>query len=267
MSPRSFEAEAIVLDSHDHGEADLIVTFFTLEKGRASGIAKGAKRSKKRFVNKLELFSFLRITCSESTNSSLLFIHEAELHASFLNLRKDLASYATASAVREFLLLAMREGERDETIFRLALWALHSLNEGRPCLCQLTLFLVKFYSSIGYKPEMNACLNCGTAVSSTQEFIFSYLTGGLVCSSCATSSTHAAIRLSPGTIRIMQSAQELPLDKLHRLKFSGNILDECLNALYHYGRHLFQRDITSWAMLDPYGKERGRKASLRAAQR
>jgi DNA repair protein RecO (recombination protein O) len=266
MSPRSFEAEAIVLDSRDHGEADLIVTFFTLEKGRVSGIAKGAKRSKKRFVNKLELFSFLHITYSESLHSSLLFIHEAELHASFLNLRSDFTRYATASTLREFLLMAMREGERDETIFRLALWALHSVNEGRPCLCQLTLFLVKFYSSIGYKPEMHACLNCGVAVSSAREFVFSYLSGGLVCSSCATSSIHAAVRLSPGAIRLMQSAQELPLDRLHRLKFSGSILNECLSALHHYGRHLFQRDIASWAMLDPYGKERGPKAS-RLAQR
>jgi DNA repair protein RecO (recombination protein O) len=255
VAPRSFEAEAIVLDCRDHGEADLIVTFFSLERGRVSGIAKGAKRSQRRFVNKLELFSFLHITCSESANSSLLFIHEAELHASFLNLRKDLARYTTASTIREFLLMALREDQRDETIFRLTLWALHGLNEGRPPLCLLALFLVKFYTAIGYRPEVNCCLNCGAAISPAREFVFSYLNGGLVCSPCAASSVQAAIPLSTGAIRIIQSAQDLPLDKLHRLIFSGAILDECLNALYYYGRHLFQRDIVSWAMLGPYGKQ------------
>lgn len=265
MPPRSFEAEAIVLDCRDHGEADLIVTFFCLERGRVSGIAKGAKRSQKRFVNKLELFSFLHITCSESASSSLLFIHEAELHASFLNLRKDLARYTTASTIREFLLMAMRDDQRDETIFRLTLWALHGLDEGRPTLSLLALFLVKFYAAIGYRPEVSSCLNCGVAVSSARDFVFSYLGGGLVCSSCAATTVQAAIPLSAGAIRVIQSAQDLPLDKLHRLKFSGAILDECLNSLYFYGRHLFQRDIASWAMLNPYAKQVSK--SLRSDQR
>ena len=62
MSPLAQDTEAIVLDCRDHGESDKIVTFFCLDAGRLAGIAKGANRSKRRFVNKLELFSSLQLT-------------------------------------------------------------------------------------------------------------------------------------------------------------------------------------------------------------
>ncbi len=265
MSPRSREAEAIVLDCQDHGEADLIVTFFCQDIGRVSGIAKGAKRSQRRFVNKLELFSFLHITYSDLANSSLLFVHEAELHTSFLNLRHDIALYTSATAIREFILMAMRDGERDDNLFRLTLWALHNLDLKQPHLSTLALFLVKFYASIGYQPQMHACLNCGLPVSSGREYSFNYLGGGIVCSACSSTSHQTTIRLSRGTVKILQSAQDLPLDRLHRLKFSGQVLDECLNTLHHYGRYLFQRDISSWAMLNSCGQQG--KRSARLAQR
>ena len=260
MPARTYEVEAIVLETRDHGEADLIVTFFSLERGRATGIAKGAKRSKRRFVNKLEIFSFLRLTCSDPAGGSLVFIHEADLHTPFLRLRTEPALYATASVVREFLLLALRDGERDETVFRLALWALHGLDAGRPRQSLLVLYLLRFYSAIGYRPVLEACLSCGIEASPGRGFAFSHLGGGLVCSTCAAASGHPGTRLSPGTIRLMQSALELPLDKLHRLQLTDAMRQECLIALHLYGRHLFQRDIHSWAMLDSFSDQGGSTA-------
>ena len=38
-----------MIQSLDFGESDKIVTFFTLEVGKLKGIAKGARRSRKRF--------------------------------------------------------------------------------------------------------------------------------------------------------------------------------------------------------------------------
>ena len=83
---QQIESAAIVLDCRDHGESDKIVTFFCRDIGRITGIAKGAKRSKKRFVNKLEIFSSLCIQHTLPQNGRLAFIAEAELLDGFITL-------------------------------------------------------------------------------------------------------------------------------------------------------------------------------------
>ncbi len=80
---------AIVLKVMDFGESDKIVTFYTLGYGKLTGIAKGAKRSKKRFVNKLEYFTFLNITAVPGRRSSLSRIDQAELINPYPPLREN----------------------------------------------------------------------------------------------------------------------------------------------------------------------------------
>ena len=45
---------AIIMRINEYGESDLLVSFFTPDRGRLEGIAKGARRSFKRFVNCLD---------------------------------------------------------------------------------------------------------------------------------------------------------------------------------------------------------------------
>jgi DNA repair protein RecO (recombination protein O) len=239
------ESDAIVLNCTDHGESDVIVTLFSQDIGRLTAIAKGAKKSKRRFVNKLELFSFLHITYQQKANNSLAFLAEAELHCSFLHLRRNFELYSVASVIREFLLVGVRENEPDLQIFRLSLWALHNLDRKHPPLTVLALFLIRFYDHIGYRPDLHTCANCGLQVTDQNRYRFDATTGRLVCSNCKTHS-QKQFSLSHGTIKILKSAQDQTLERLHRLKISGSILHEAISLLQSYGNQLFQRDIVSW---------------------
>ena len=242
------ETEAIVLDCFGHGESDVILTFLSRDAGRLSAIAKGAKRSKKRFVNKLELFSFLHITYQTSPNRSLSLLSDAELHSSFLNIRRNFHLYITASVLREFLLIAVREGETDDRLFRLSLWALHNIDRQLQPLAILALFLINFYEIIGYRPDFNTCSSCNSLTTVNRRYSFDTTTGGLICPDCSQPGQRL-IRLSQGTIKMLRSAQIQPLERLHRLKISGNILQESLSLLHDYGKQLFQREIISWKQL------------------
>ncbi len=248
MSPTQTESPAVVIDCIDHGESDMIVTFFTKNKGRITGIAKGAKRSKKRFVNKLELFSLLTINYTESQHKSLVFIREAELHTSFLNLRSDMQLYSTASVLREFLLVATVEREEDEKLFSLLLWALNSLNEKRPHLSILVIFLLIFFDNIGYRPNLNRCLTCHHPLSSKLHYHFCVASGGIICEKCKAQSYPPLITLSLGTLKLLNSIFDQPLTRLHRLHFSHQTLKQSLAILYEYSRQLLQRDIHSWKL-------------------
>ena len=248
MAATARETEAIVLDCFEHGESDLIVIFLSRDAGKLSAIAKGAKRSKKRFVNKLELFSFLHITYKTSPNGSLSFLSEAELHTSFLSIRQNYVLYTTASILREFLLITIREGETDDRLFRLSLWALHNIDQGLQPLAILALFLTNFYEIIGYRPDFTICNSCNSQTTINRRYSFDTTTGGLICPDCSHQGQRL-IRLSQGTIKMLRSAQVQPLERLHRLKISGNILQESLSLLHDYGKQLFQREIISWKLL------------------
>lgn len=242
------ESEALVLGCRDHGESDKIVTFYSRNAGRFTGIAKGANRSKRRFVNKLELFSFLNISYLEPKGQGLSFIQEAELHNSFLLLRQDYQLYTIASVIQEILLVSLDEKEEDQKVFLLILWALHSLDSRRPPAAILQFFLIRYFDLLGYRPNLSACLSCGVMESSTQRFSFDSTTGGLVCNKCKHPEAASLTPLSPGTIKVLTSALTLPLEKLHRLKLSGKLLDETSTMLHRYGRLLFQRDFHAWRM-------------------
>lgn len=246
--PSSLESDALVLDTTDHGESDLIVVLFSRESGRIAAIAKGAKKSKKRFVNKLEIFTFLHIHYQQKNQRNLAFLREAELYTSFYNLRCNFELYGVASIIREFLLLGIKDGAPDPNVFRLCLWAFHQLDMKVHSHQILVLFLIRFYDYLGYRPDFQACASCQRPVSPEQRFHFNSGTGQLVCSSCHHSQTGGQ-RLSHGTIKLLQKAQDHPLERLHMLKISGSILRESLQLLHHYGRQIFQRDIHSWQVM------------------
>src|SRR3972149_3851703 len=85
-----FTTEAIVLNSMDYGESDRIVTLYTLGFGKVRGIAKGAKRSRKRFVNKLEPFSYINLLFFQKHGRELVMIEQAETIRGFNGLLVDM---------------------------------------------------------------------------------------------------------------------------------------------------------------------------------
>jgi DNA repair protein RecO (recombination protein O) len=248
MAAARSELPAIVLDSYDHGESDKIVSFFCQGAGRITGIAKGALRSRKRFVNKLELFSFLQISYSRRNPASLAVITDAELLNGFVGLRTSFPHYQGASIVREFALLATSEKLSDDNLFRLSLWALHSLDGKEDPKTVLALFLVKLFDAIGYRPDLSKCQGCGSEYKNKGMARFNAHAGGLICSRCQ-GGHGGGWRLTPGTIQMMISIQQQPLDRLGRFKMARPMQKEVLDCLYRYGRHLFQKDIHSWKCL------------------
>lgn len=248
--PRLFaNLPAVVIDCHDHAESDKIVTFFCRDVGRISAIAKGAHRSKKRFVNKLELFSFLQITCSQSAPGRLAVITEAELLNGFVGLRSTVPSYQAASIIREFILLASTDRLRDDNLFQLLLWSLHTINSGGERKTIIALFLIKLFDCIGYRPDFSRCQRCGSTWPEGSPGLFSPQTGGLTCTRCHEAEPVGGYRLSAGTIRTITLVQQQQTTRLNRYRPGRAVLTETLDCMYRYGRHLFQREICSWKWL------------------
>ncbi|WP_457573545.1 DNA repair protein RecO [Desulfolithobacter sp.] len=240
----------IVLQIRDHGESDKLVTFYSPDLGRATGIAKGAKRSKRRFVNKLEPFTRLSILYRPPRSSSLVFLAGAELDNAYLSLRRQYSRFVAATLIAELILCFTREEDGDPATFRLLAWALGALDRGQPPLQTATLFHLRLLGIAGYRPVLDRCSICNREVSPDVIFSLPPSSGLLICHTCRNEPATSNFTLSTQTLKFLHNAQVLDLDRLDRLRMSHQATLESLNILYRYTQHLLQQDIHSYRFLN-----------------
>ncbi|MDD3618078.1 MAG: DNA repair protein RecO [Desulfobulbaceae bacterium] len=257
----SCRTRGLILQVYDHGESDKIVTFFSPDIGKASAIAKGAKRSKKRFVNKLEIFSLLGIIYRPARRDSLLFLDEAELENGFIPLRHAYDRYVAAIYAGELTLRFTREMDPHPELFPLLLWAMHSLTEGREPLETAALFHLRILRAAGYEPALDRCGICNGGIQAGGEYALHPGSGSLVCGRCRQKQALSFLSLSVQTIKFLGHAQQTELPNLGRLRLPRKNALEALAVLHRYTQHLLQHDIHSWhqiikpaAALQPAGR-------------
>lgn len=235
----------IVLKVGTYGEADKVVTFYSPDIGRATAIAKGANRSMRRFVNKLEPFSLLHIQFQPPRSGSLLFLSSAELENSYLSLRRNYSRYLCACALCEMTLRFTREQDADPAIFDLLYWGLARLEGKMPPEQTVTFFLLKLLDSSGYRPEINRCADCGNPVKQAAFHHLQPGSGSLLCSDCLSYHDRSGPTLSGQTLAFLKRAQELSMDRLDRLQIPPHSLREAFLYLHRYSLRILQREITS----------------------
>src|ERR1700751_5400207 len=76
------QSEALILRTYPVHEADLLVTVFTRSEGKVRGVAKAAKRSKRRFGGALEPLTYVIAHWEEKPKQELLPLDPSGLRAS-----------------------------------------------------------------------------------------------------------------------------------------------------------------------------------------
>lgn len=243
------QTRAVVLNVIDYGESDKIVTFFTEQYGKIKGIAKGAKRSKKRFVNKLEYFTFLDLTLVQNKRSTLSLIDSATLINHFSPLREKYQRYCSAMLVCELIEQWTRENDSDEPLFHLLTATLDALTSNENVAHIVIFFHVKLLNILGLDLQLEHCLSCGLLAPS-HTFYFSPNRNGIICNKCSDDQDLGKIHISKATVKTLHMAQALPWEKITRLKFSPQSLKESARILRQYSQFHLQRDIHSWKQFD-----------------
>jgi DNA repair protein RecO (recombination protein O) len=245
-------SEAIILRTRDHGESDRLVTFLASGCGKLTGIAKGARRSKKRFVNSLEPLSLVHLTFVERASSGLVRIDASELRNPFTALRQDLTRLGYASLGAELVLELAPEREVEPALFALLTQYLERLEAGRDPETLALLFQARILNLSGFGPNLQRCARCGEEPTVPGAWYFSVSRGALLCPAHRAGARTAP--LSSGTILILRQAQRLSLEKLWRLRFHRQSRAECRTLLLGLIRHHLEKDLKSLAVLQQIGE-------------
>jgi DNA repair protein RecO (recombination protein O) len=181
---------AIILSTRPFGESDKIVRFFTLSTGKLTGIAKGAKKSQKRFMNTLEPFNQVRIEYFEKATSTMVRVENADLEESNGGLEVNLKRICVASFFTEFVDKLTKEKQKNEHLFDTLKMILKSLKTIEFTVTDILYYELQMLEHLGYMPNLASCVHCGKDLADVEKLYFSRERGGTLCSGCSGSVPH-----------------------------------------------------------------------------
>jgi DNA repair protein RecO len=153
-----YTANAIVLRRLNFGETDRIVTLYTRERGKLSGIAKGARKAISRLSGSTETFVYGRFQLASGKN--LEVITQVEVKASFPRIRADLHRSANASYIMEMVEKMVEEHDTNPEMFDLMLSTLYLMERPNHPEKITHMFELQFMKMLGYQPILDGCVRC-----------------------------------------------------------------------------------------------------------
>lgn len=246
------KTDAVILNSTDYGESDRIITFYTRDYGKLKGIAKGARRSKKRFVGNLEPASCVRLVFFQTGKSELVRVEAIALAEGYDLLKDDIERYARACYALELTNEMTGEGMKNADFFDTLTGFLRLLDEGDG-RGMLRFFEIKALALSGYLPHLEGCAACKAGHGGEMLF-FSSEKGGVICRKCAAFLKNI-IPLSAGTAGFLSMAARLKVEKLKRLMPGPIVLEECERVLSDFIRYQLGKELKSKKFMEKMGAD------------
>jgi DNA repair protein RecO (recombination protein O) len=170
-----------------YGEADVIVTLLTEEVGKIAALARGARKSARRFAAALEPMHTIRVTLDERPGAELLGLREAVVMRPRAHLLNDLDRMNAAGQALRWVRAGSPIRTREPEVWAELEGLLERLEEPTSTLPPRTHLLasgLRLLKHFGYGLELDACVRCGKPCDSSRGAYVDAGQGGLICQSC-----------------------------------------------------------------------------------
>jgi DNA repair protein RecO (recombination protein O) len=252
---------AIVLRAMDFGESDLIVHFFTREFGRVRGVAKGAKRSLKRFVGSLDFLVYIDLRFFEKKTADLVRVEAAALRSQFPGIRADLDKLAQASLLAEIVTFGTGERETHRPLFDALLRGLALIDHlpaWEPAGPGIGRMLEgRVLSLMGFEPGVWGCVRCGKKLDAIRRPAFCVAQGGVVCERCGASERNL-IPVEPATLKLLAQGLRAEVDTFPRFAWTARAVEEAARVLHPFTQAQLGRELRTLRFIASLARGTGR---------
>jgi DNA repair protein RecO (recombination protein O) len=179
--------DAIVLHAFDYLESSRVLRLATRDAGVRSAIAKGARRSSRRFGGGLDLFSRGVAHLYTKPGRDLDTLAGFDDLRPSLELAADLGRFTGASAIAELTLRFSREAAADAALFD-AIDAAFDAIRTAPSDQAAAAVLAgawRIVAELGFAPAIDDCAECHAQLASEDVVMFSHPAGGVLCGRCS----------------------------------------------------------------------------------
>jgi DNA repair protein RecO (recombination protein O) len=186
----SLSTPAIVLRAINYGESDRVVTLLGRATGRVSALARGARKSQKRFGGGLGLCSIGDAALRERHGAELLTLESFDVRQSYASLATDVARMAHAAYAAELVSKLCAPRQPEVEVYDWLNGFLGALDAHGASAERLRVFELGLLARLGFGPMVETCAVCGgsrfPAGAAADEVAFRWDPGrgGAICGAC-----------------------------------------------------------------------------------
>lgn len=241
MRERLYRVQAIILKRSDVGEADRLLTIYTPERGKIRAVAKGARKPSSRKTGHVELFNHASLLIA--VGRDLDIVTQADTVDSFIELRSNLDRLSYAYYFAELVDRFTEEGEENYAVFDLILRAFHWLARTDGLARTARFFELRLLDALGYRPQLNHCVNCGEELRPEENF-FTPEGGGMLNPKCRDSHRDAG-SVTVNALKVLRFLNEREYEEVDHLRLSPQVQGEVEYLLHYYLTHWLERNLKS----------------------
>lgn len=239
----SFSTQGIILRRRNFGEADRLITFFTKNKGKVSGVAKGIRKITSRRAGSVELLNHVKIYLAET--KGLPILTEAVSINTFPLLKQDLQKVSLSYCIVEMIDQFFPDEQENQEIFDLLVKTLAVIEQSTFQKAKLatSAFQMKVLASSGYLPELYSCIKCKSPLLPEENYLASSL-GGLVDDKCSSDSLFIK-KITPSAIKVLRFWDQSSMENIGRMLVSQVVATEVVQLLNYYTEVVLDRKLRS----------------------
>ncbi|MGH7737878.1 MAG: DNA repair protein RecO [Candidatus Tyrphobacter sp.] len=177
---RTYKARGIVLRARNLGEADRIVTFFSLERGKLDAVAKGIRRARSKMGGRLEFANEVGLALHRGR--TLDVISSAELLSERWNALVEPDRFAVAATACEIVDALCELEMALPGVYELLRRMLDATARSMSPRSLLPRFSMRILGELGVAPPLDACIRCASALTETAWLDAE--AGGLIDAAC-----------------------------------------------------------------------------------
>lgn len=178
--------DALVLHAFDYLESSRIVRLLTRDVGVRSAVARGARRSSRRFGTSIDLFAEGTAELHTRPGRELDTLGAFDVVHSHATIGAGLERFTGAAMLAELTLRFATHGG-DEELFETVRHAVAAIAEATPDQAPGIALAGAWavIATLGFGPMLDECAQCHRAIPDGDDATFNHSVGGTLCATCA----------------------------------------------------------------------------------
>lgn len=244
------KTKGIVLREIKTGEADKLLVFLTLEFGKITVLAPGARRTRSKFVGCTQWLCYSEIYLYKTKENYRL--NDGSIIEPFYELRDDLDKLYVATFFCNVIKDVVMEGGDSKEELKLLLNSLYYISKEQKDIELITsIFRFRILLSIGMAPLVKVCAGCSFSFELKQnniknqnkKYFFDFVKCAVFCECCENQKPGKnLVEILPGTFHFIKHVVESKWENLFKFDVSKEVKNEANQVSERFLNERIEKD-------------------------